>query len=456
MTTHAERIRLQLAHGPVGARQLLENMGISQPTLSRALASMGRDVVRMGAARSIQYALRDNGRGLADMPVFQIDAGGTIQPLGVLVPVRPDGFVMLHTDGRTLHSDGLPWWLLDMRPQGFLGRAYAARHARVLGLPTSLSEWSDTHALRALLAHGHDAAGNLLLGEVARHSFVHAPEPQPVPLAAKGPTYASLAQAAISGEIPGTSAGGEQPKFTAFVQTPQGPRHVLVKFTQPDAQGTAATNPVIQRWRDLLLAEHHALQTLRSADVPAAASRITDHAGQRFLEVERFDRVGTLGRRGVLSLAAVEAEFVGQATAPWPVIAAKLASGGHITRDAADGAALLYAFGILSGNTDMHNGNLSLLNDQGRPYTLAPAYDMLPMGFAPHSGGSLPTQLPPPSLHASVRSAVWVQALGLADCFLARLQAETGFSGQFQPCLDSLARHIQDARTKIARLGLSG
>ena len=174
MTTHAERIRLQLAHGPVGARQLLENMGISQPTLSRTLAGMGGDVVRMGAARSIQYALRDNGRGLGEMPVFQIDAGGSIQPLGVLVPVRPDGFVMLHTDGRTLHSDGLPWWLLDMRPQGFLGRAYAARHARALGLPTSLSEWSDTHALRALLAHGHDAAGNLLLGEVARHSFVHA------------------------------------------------------------------------------------------------------------------------------------------------------------------------------------------------------------------------------------------------------------------------------------------
>ena len=37
MTTHAERIRLQLAHGPVGARQLLENMGISQPTLSQQL-----------------------------------------------------------------------------------------------------------------------------------------------------------------------------------------------------------------------------------------------------------------------------------------------------------------------------------------------------------------------------------------------------------------------------------
>ncbi len=63
-------------------------------------------------------------------------------------------------------------------------------------------------------------------------------------------SYGELAKAAAQGEIPGSSAGGEQPKFTAFAMTPDGPRHVIVKFSEPD-QGL-----VQEFWRDLLLAEH--------------------------------------------------------------------------------------------------------------------------------------------------------------------------------------------------------
>ena len=37
---------------------------------------------------------------------------------------------------------------------------------------------------------------------------------------------------------------------------------------------------------------------------------------QRFLEVIRFDRVGTLGRKALMSLAALDAEFVGAGRAP--------------------------------------------------------------------------------------------------------------------------------------------
>ncbi len=47
-----------------------------------------------------------------------------------------------------------------------------------------------------------------------------------------------------------------------------------------------------------------------------------------------------------------------------------------------------WAFGMLIGNTDMHHGNLSfIISLHGRPYALAPAYDILPMGFAPKVGG---------------------------------------------------------------------
>jgi hypothetical protein len=62
----------------------------------------------------------------------------------------------------------MPWWLFDMRPQGFLGRAYAQRFAPALGLSRDVREWSDTDGIRALVSHGHDLVGNLLLGDVAR------------------------------------------------------------------------------------------------------------------------------------------------------------------------------------------------------------------------------------------------------------------------------------------------
>ena len=35
-------------------------------------------------------------------------------------------------------------------------------------LPSNLKEWTDNHALRALLVHGHDGVGNLLVGPTSR------------------------------------------------------------------------------------------------------------------------------------------------------------------------------------------------------------------------------------------------------------------------------------------------
>jgi hypothetical protein len=406
--------------------------------VSRAITALGDEIVRIGAGRSIQYALRDSVRGLGVIPVYRVSADGALGRLGVLVPIRPDGFVMQQDDGLVRHSDGLPWWLIDMRPQGFLGRIHAERHAGALGLPPRLSEWTDTHALRALLAHGDDVVGNLLLGDIARAHFIDAPRPASVATE----QYPALAEAAERGDLPGSSAGGEQPKFVAFTD-----RHVLVKFT------AAADNAISRRWRDLLAAEHVAAQVLGEAGQPAVRSRLIDRDGRRFLEVERFDRVGPFGRRGLHSLAAVEAEFVGEANSPWPVLVAKLASRGVVTVEAATDAALLYAFGTLIGNTDMHHGNLSFINETGRPYTLAPAYDMLPMAFAPRNSGEVPDRLPPVQFHPSIPPESWRQALSLARTFVARLANESRvFSEQWKPCSAALIQHLEDAAAKIDRL----
>jgi hypothetical protein len=84
---------------------------------------MPGEIVTLGAARSTHYALRDNSGGLPDIPVYRVNAAGQIEVLGQLTPVRPDGFVMRDANGQTSYHAGLPWWLTDMRPQGFLGRA---------------------------------------------------------------------------------------------------------------------------------------------------------------------------------------------------------------------------------------------------------------------------------------------------------------------------------------------
>jgi DNA-binding transcriptional ArsR family regulator len=447
MPPYAEIIRARLSSGPLSARQLIESIGVSQPTLSRELKKLDKEILRTGVAQSIQYTLRDTARGLPDIPVYRVDAEGRLQLLGTLVAVRPEGFVMRRENGTSLHSDGLPWWLFDMRPQGYLGRAYAARHGAALGLPERLTDWTDTHALRALLAHGHDVVGNLLLGDSARERFLEAPAIEPIAEQRKPAEYARLALEACRGEIVGSSAGGEQPKFTAHAMTPDGPRHVIVKFSELE-QG-----PVSERWRDLLLAEHLALDTLREAGIPAATTQITDHGGQRFLEIQRFDRIGNLGRRAMISLAAVDAEFVGAGAGSWPLIARQLATDGQIRPDAANGASLLWAFGTLIGNSDMHSGNLSFIVEHGRPHDIAPAYDMTPMAFAPRSGGGLPDTLPAASIHSSVSNEIWRRAEVLAQNFLARAAATEKFSQRFAPCIVALQHHVGTASAKIERLG---
>lgn len=439
MADRADLIRTALARGPLPADSLRAQLDVSRPTLARALANMPGEIVTWGAARATQYALRDNFRGLADIPVYRVNATGQIQALGLLRPVRPEGFVVEQPGGITTYHEGLPWWLSDMRPQGFLGRALAHQHAGPLGLPPDVRHWSDTDAVRALLVSGSDAVGNLLLGDLARDRFVNAP----APVAVGSGEYPRLAAEALTQGDTWSSAGGEQPKFCAYTAS----GHVLVKFT------SAEDNSIATRWRDLLMAEHLALETLAANGVPAARSRVVDVGAQRFLELERFDRVGAHGRCSILSLASLDGEFVGNATAPWPVLTAALAAQRVIASGAHAGAVLLYAFGSLMGNTDMHAGNLSFVSDMGRPYGLSPAYDMLPMAFAPSAGGVMRDAVATCHLHASVDGDTWRAAHALAVKYTTRLAGDSRFSAAFQPCIEALSAHLQEAIHRIARLG---
>lgn len=149
------------------SREQLASWPISSVSVSRQSHGYSlRWVIKSPvSARLDLFSTRDAAfRGLPEIAVYRVDAEGRLRRLGLLVPVYPEGFVMRQDDGKTLHSEGLPWWLYDMRPQGYLGRAYAARYGAALQLPERLVDWTDTHALRALLAHGGDSGSEICFG----------------------------------------------------------------------------------------------------------------------------------------------------------------------------------------------------------------------------------------------------------------------------------------------------
>jgi hypothetical protein len=431
-----------LANSPLPARDLLQRLNISQPTLSRRALEAGYAVLRYGQARQSSYALRRTVAGQATFPLYQISESGQVQALGEIIPIEPQGYVVkwqmgvgLFTTSDTYFT-GLPWWLDDMRPQGFLGRAFVHQQATRLGLPPNLALWRDDHVLTALAAVGEDGIGNLIVGDAALSRWLAHSSSVAILREERIKHYPHLAQQALGGEIVGSSAGGEQPKFLANVQQDESIAPVLVKFTAPEA------NAVTRRWGSLLLAEHLALKTLAEEGLPAVASEWLAFDQQYFLEVQRFDRNPSGGRYGMVSLSALDNAFIGQADANWSVIAAHLAKQGYITPETDAQIQRLYAFGRLIGNSDMHGGNLSFFQTGMKPLRLTPSYDMLPMAFAPRASGLIPQAWSEWRLTTPPALRYWQEMLPLAQCYWQRVaeaaQPDATFASVAERCLQHL------------------
>jgi DNA-binding Xre family transcriptional regulator len=364
------------------AAELQAALGVSQPTLSRLVRAAGGDVLRMGRARAVRYARTRRVAGLGGrLPIFAVGGDGRPRPRGALHLLWGGQHFWAQGERGRLF-EGLPPELADMAPQGWLGHAFAAHHPE-LSLPPRLSSWSDDDRLVALARRGEDCVGDLVVGDESLQRYLSW-TPRPVAAA----SYPALALRSAR-DAPGSSAGGERPKFLAFTRG----RHVLVKFA-PAGGGAAG-----RRWRDLLACEAHALATVTRAGVPAARARLVDVRGWRFLEVDRFDRVGERGRRGVLTLGALDDEHFGKRDR-WTAAAARLEAS-PFSLPPGDAARLrwLDAFGQLIGNTDRHFGNVAFFTAPGGALRLAPAYDMLPMALAPAGEAVVerPFQPAPPS-----------------------------------------------------------
>ena len=355
------------------AAELRERLDVSPATLMRLVGDAGQDVVRIGRGRATQYALRQQWPNLdtSRFPLVRVTDTGAAVSAGELITLAARQSVWMPM-GRV--SDGLPIELVDARPSGFLGRHFAAIHAD-LRLPPRLADWSDPHVLLAMSRRGEDLPGNLLVGE---ESFIRWQKLENV--ARNREDYPTLAEATTAGHPPGSSAGGERPKFGVLVDG----RHMLVKFA---AQGTAA-DLVARRWCDLIILEGLALEVVRSRGISAARTNIIETASHWFLESERFDRIGARGRIAVLSLAAVHDDLADS----WARAAASLRDDGRLTEEDARRLRWLDAFGALIGNTDRHQYNI-LFFPEGSTLRLAPAFDQVSMLYAPTADGQVPPRV---------------------------------------------------------------
>jgi HipA-like C-terminal domain len=339
----------------------------------RMVSAAGADVVRIGRGRATRYALRQQWPHLdsSRFPLFRITDTGAAVPAGELNTLAARQSVWMPT-GRV--SDGLPIELVDARPSGFLGRHFAAIHAD-LRLPPRLADWSDHHVLLAMSRRGEDLPGNLIVGE---ESFVRWQNLEIIPR--KRDDYPAIAEATIAGHPPGSSAGGERPKFGVV----RDGRHMLVKFA---TKGTAG-DVVARRWCDLIILEGIALEVIQSRGISAARTNIIETASHWFLESERFDRVGVRGRIAVLSLAAVHDDLADS----WARAAVSLREERRLTEEDARRLRWLDALGALIGNTDRHQYNIVFFTEESS-LRLAPAFDQVSTMYAPTADGQVPPRV---------------------------------------------------------------
>jgi len=309
-------IKEYLERGPATSKEIQAHAGLKQSAVSRQLREMGDSVNRFQNGRTPKYALTCNAFGGNDkLPLSMVDAYGNTVLAAHIRPLAHGGFFVEQATGmpplllgvnKNGIYDGLPYFLYDLSPQGFLGRQIAEEMAsQNSDFPTDPRNWNTNHIGRYLISNGDDLPGNFKFGEQALLRV------RRKPTVVTENDYPALADGVMSGVIPGSSAGGEQPKFTAFCGNRSA--HVIVKFSPP------GDNEIARRWRDILITEYHATEAIHDKDFPAAETRLVEMGDRLFLESQRFDRAGEYGRMSMISLQSIDAEFTGLGSG-WPQV----------------------------------------------------------------------------------------------------------------------------------------
>ncbi len=430
----ADALHALLKQAPsLSAAQLQAATGKSQASISLALKQLGAEVHKQGAARSTRYALTQAILGLPASHELLWNgpdmAGDMPWRFGTLTYLQNDmlyvqsGKHVWQTKGR------LPWFLMPLKPQGFLGRELARARP---DFPSDPDDWTLAQVLYMAINHVNDPVGAFFVGAIETSNFA-----APDDITDKAKHYEHLATSIGAGLPAGSSAAGEQPKFTA---RQRGGERFIVKFSPP--RGT----PFGERWHQLLHLEKRALQTLEANGIASAQTEIVETAKRTCLESRRFDRGASAALRHIVSAAAVHDEFVQAPRVNWVVTCEALVKQQLLSGSDARQVTLTYLFGHFIGNTDMHFGNLSFfVDDVVTPvFVPTPVYDMLPMMWRPdiHSGNLDPSPLREPVLPSGY-AAEAALALTWAIDYWQQASRDAELSAELRALCVENARRLQ-------------
>jgi len=293
-----------------------------------------------------------------------------------------------------------------------------------LNFPDDVSLWNSDQCLQYMAQYGCDLIGNLIVGDSAFKLYLQRFAKTSIEI--KDPErkkrYPEKAVNLLAYGDPGSSAGGEQAKFLTTIGPPA--RQVLVKFSPP------LTDQIGIRRGDLLISEHIAHQILSRFGMSASKSEIVVTRDRIFLQIDRFDRMPPRGRRGVISLSSLAAEFC-ESSASWTSVARELFKMGIIGREALNEVRALQLFGNLIANTDMHLGNLSFYCSELELKGLTPAYDMLPMLYAPQSEQIVEREFKPP-IPSPADEDIWNTCWRAACEFWSKVAKDKRISENFK------------------------
>jgi hypothetical protein len=310
-----------------------------------------------------------------------------------------------------------------------------------------MSRWTDEQVLKYISQRSEHAAGDLILGNASYARYISdmaRMRESLIPDADRAARYPGMAEHSMQGDPPGSSAGGEQPKFTATILRggeAEIIECVIVKFSPK------VDTPSGRRWGDLLICEHLALEVLARNQIAAARTSILEAAGRVFLEVVRFDRVGLRGRRPMATFSALDGDL-GMLDQNWTAVARELRRLGELAEKDVETVEILDLYGALIGNTDKHHGNIALAWTFDQGHRLLDAYDMLPMLYRPNTHGEIVERAWVPNLGARLELRHLPRCYDMAQQFWTDVLDDPRISRAFKQ--DVASRHLTTMRALVS------
>lgn len=138
-------------------------------------------------------------------PLWRVNEQGRACKWGDLYPCWPQGScLVMSEEGTWQWFDGLPWYLTDLRPQGFLGRSWGRSIASQYQLPEDIRLWQETDVLYALNQFYGENPGGWLVGEENYQRWLASEPPEVITENQKLQAYAQLSRKALAGEVIGS------------------------------------------------------------------------------------------------------------------------------------------------------------------------------------------------------------------------------------------------------------